>query len=117
VSRNGLEFEKRILQNEKSNVKFAFLTPTNPFHAYYQFKVQDFKEDKSAAAPVVIAAAPVVVAPAAAARVVTEKPPDAQYTVNIPDGLTALELDLIKLTAQFVARNGKWHPSQRCEIK
>ena len=27
--------------------------------------------------------------------------------VHVPEGLTALDLDLIKLTAQFVARNGK----------
>jgi hypothetical protein len=26
--------------------------------------------------------------------------------VHVPEGLTALDLDLIKLTAQFVARNG-----------
>jgi splicing factor 3A subunit 1 len=30
-----------------------------------------------------------------------------QYTLVLPDGITALDLDVIKLTAQFVARNGK----------
>lgn len=29
------------------------------------------------------------------------------YTVPLPDGITAFDLDVIKLTAQFVARNGK----------
>jgi hypothetical protein len=30
-----------------------------------------------------------------------------QYTVALPDGVSAFDLDVIKLTAQFVARNGK----------
>jgi len=28
------------------------------------------------------------------------------FQVHVPEGLTALDLDIIKLTAQFVARNG-----------
>lgn len=35
-------------------------------------------------------------------------PPEAeQYTIGLPEGITCEELDIIKLTAQFVARNGK----------
>ena len=30
-----------------------------------------------------------------------------QYTIALPDGIAAFDLDVIKLTAQFVARNGK----------
>jgi splicing factor 3A subunit 1 len=40
VARNGVEFEKRILANEKNNVKFNFLTPTDPYHAYYKVRVR-----------------------------------------------------------------------------
>lgn len=36
-----------------------------------------------------------------------EKPADEIYTVRIPEGMTYLDLDIIKITAQFVARNGK----------
>jgi splicing factor 3A subunit 1 len=39
VARNGIEFEKRILANEKNNVKFNFLTSTDPYHAYYKVRV------------------------------------------------------------------------------
>jgi hypothetical protein len=35
----GAEFEKRILGNEKNNVKFNFLIPTDPYHAYYKLRV------------------------------------------------------------------------------
>ena len=35
----GLTFEKKILANEANNVKFNFLRSTDPYHAYYRFKV------------------------------------------------------------------------------
>ena len=43
----------------------------------------------------------------AAGVVAVEPPEDEKYTVHVPEGLTYFDLDLIKLTAQFVARNGK----------
>lgn len=36
-----------------------------------------------------------------------EAPDTENYSVEVPDGMMALDLDVIKLTAQFVARNGK----------
>lgn len=36
----GLEFEKRILASEANNVKFNFLNPTDPYHAYYRMRVR-----------------------------------------------------------------------------
>jgi splicing factor 3A subunit 1 len=48
VARNGFEFEKRIHQSEKGNKKFSFLNPGDPYHAYYQHKVQNIKEGVSA---------------------------------------------------------------------
>ena len=47
VARNGPEFETRIRQNELNNPKFNFLNPTDPYHAYYQHKVKEFKEGKA----------------------------------------------------------------------
>ena len=46
MARNGPEFETRIRQNELNNPKFNFLNPNDPYHAYYQYKVKDFKEGK-----------------------------------------------------------------------
>ena len=43
----------------------------------------------------------------AAGTVAVEPPEEEKYTVHVPEGLTYFDLDLIKLTAQFVARNGK----------
>ena len=44
VARNGQEFERKILGNEKDNVKFSFLKPSDPYHAYYRLRVKDFQE-------------------------------------------------------------------------
>ncbi|CAG2064472.1 unnamed protein product [Timema podura] len=46
VARNGPEFEARIRQNELGNPKFNFLNFGDPYHAYYQHKVKDFREGK-----------------------------------------------------------------------
>jgi Surp module len=37
----GVEFEKRIVANERDNVKFNFLKSTDPYHKYYQLRVRD----------------------------------------------------------------------------
>lgn len=128
VARNGTEFEKRILANEANNVKFNFLRPTDPYHAYYQHKVKEGQDsDKEPAAAGTGQPKPAAASTAAAAAAATAaipppvvmvaapvaplkqlvKPDDPQYMVHVPEGLTSLDLDVIKLTAQFVARNGK----------
>lgn len=45
--------------------------------------------------------------PAAGAAPAAEPPEEEKFTVHVPEGLTYFDLDLIKMTAQFVARNGK----------
>ncbi|KAK4269363.1 hypothetical protein QN277_022527 [Acacia crassicarpa] len=136
VAKNGLEFEKRIIANNAGNVKFNFLNSSDPYHAYYQHRLAEFRAQNQSSTqqspmqPVDSALSePTISAPAsdgndaAAAPTATAKPdpssqfkpvrkvlepPEAeQYTVRLPEGITGEELDIIKLTAQFVARNGK----------
>ncbi|OAY79698.1 putative splicing factor 3A subunit 1 [Ananas comosus] len=134
VARNGPEFEKRILANNAGNAKFNFLIASDPYHAYYQHRVTEFRNQfqsqpsgdssqqlDSAPAPSDSTAAPAAAPaaadegsktdPAAQFRIPLQKalePPEAElYTVRLPEGITGEELDIIKLTAQFVARNGK----------
>ncbi|KAK8993665.1 hypothetical protein V6N11_007891 [Hibiscus sabdariffa] len=137
VAKNGPEFEKRIIANNANNVKFNFLTSSDPYHAYYQHRLSEFRAqnqnqsnsqqqqpdsqlvDSAPTKPATAAAADgsdsvAAVAkpdPAAPFRLPVKKnlepPESAQYTVRLPEGITGEELDIIKLTAQFVARNGK----------
>ncbi|KAL3817883.1 hypothetical protein ACJIZ3_003788 [Penstemon smallii] len=122
VAKNGPEFEKRIIANNEGNAKFNFLRASDPYHAYYQHRLSENRAQNQASAPsqpsdTPSESAPDVIDdtsakpdPAAQFRPVRKvlEPPEAeQYTVRLPEGITGEELDIIKLTAQFVARNGK----------
>ena len=43
VARNGQDFAKKVMQKEATNLKFQFMFENNPYHAYYQFKIQEFQ--------------------------------------------------------------------------
>ncbi|XP_061988887.1 probable splicing factor 3A subunit 1 [Rosa rugosa] len=118
VSRNGPEFEKKVI-TEKTKLnpdpKFDFLNSSHPYHAYYQHRVAEFRAqpDQSSEEP-----APVVDVEAGAPKPdslsqlrpeckVPEPPEPEEFTVQLPQGISGEELDFMKLTAQFVARNGK----------
>lgn len=114
VARNGPEFESRICQNEINNPKFNFLNPNDPYHAYYQYKVKEFKEGKGQepAAPKPGQLAAVQKQQAEQARLLQEAivpkeaPPEFEFIAD-PPSISAFDLDVVKLTAQFVARNGR----------
>lgn len=38
----GLDFAEKIRKEKEKDAKFNFLTPTDPYHAYYRSKVQGF---------------------------------------------------------------------------
>ncbi|KAJ0427901.1 putative Ubiquitin-like domain, splicing factor 3A subunit 1, Ubiquitin-like domain superfamily [Helianthus annuus] len=129
VAKNGPEFEKRIIASNAGNPKFNFLNGSDPYHAYYQHRLAEFRAQNQApgqqssqpsdapdtepapsAAPADGNDATEKTDPSAKFRPVKKvlDPPEAeQYTIRLPEGITGEELDIIKLTAQFVARNGK----------
>ncbi|KAL4590801.1 hypothetical protein LXL04_003744 [Taraxacum kok-saghyz] len=117
VAKNGPEFEKRIIISNAGNPKFNFLNGSDRYHAYYQHRLAEFRSQNQnptdvlppeTAAPATDP--PETIDPSAKFRPVKKilDPPEAeQYTIRLPEGITGEELDIIKLTAQFVARNGK----------
>ncbi|CAO2198374.1 unnamed protein product [Urochloa humidicola] len=129
VVKVGPDFESRILANNQGNAKFNFLQPSDPYHAYYQHRISEVAaappgaDDDAPAGAETDAPAPAPSDGAAAADAKPDHsapfrvapppnkvpvPPSAElYTARVPDGVTAEELDMIKVTAQFVARNGK----------
>ncbi|KAL7594413.1 hypothetical protein Lser_V15G29820 [Lactuca serriola] len=124
VAKNGPEFEKRIIISNAANPKFNFLNGSDPYHAYYQHRLSEFRSQNQnpaqqsdtpppEATPSSAPAdgdAPEKTDPSAKFRPVRKilDPPEAeQYSIRLPEGITGEELDIIKLTAQFVARNGK----------
>ncbi|XP_078491953.1 splicing factor 3A subunit 1-like isoform X1 [Ciona intestinalis] len=109
VGRNGPEFEARIRQNEINNSKFNFLNATDPYHAYYRHKVKEFIEGKgkepAAPKPVVPTVKPSVAV--VQEQFVPKDPPTSFEFTFDPPSISAYDLDVVRLTAQFVARNGR----------
>ncbi|XP_065902944.1 splicing factor 3A subunit 1-like [Dysidea avara] len=107
VARNGLQFQERIRLNEAGNTKFNFLNPTDPYHAYYMHKINEIREGKvvqdAAQKTVLKSTAPVPLMPEL--EVPNEPPPEWEFIVD-PPSISAVDLDIVKLTAQFVAKNG-----------
>ncbi|XP_033244206.1 splicing factor 3A subunit 1 isoform X1 [Drosophila miranda] len=136
VARNGPEFEARIRQNELGNPKFNFLNGGDPYHAYYRHKVNEFREGNGTRKTAIncdflfyvnnisdagITAIKQLTAVTSAAQqrqqellkqvveqqFVPKEPPQEFEFIADPPSISALDLDIVKLTAQFVARNGR----------
>ncbi|XP_015120125.1 splicing factor 3A subunit 1 [Diachasma alloeum] len=118
VARNGPEFESRIRQNETGNAKFNFLNFGDPYHAYYQHKVKEFTEGRGQEPSVGTVGTVRGVTLSAHQKqqeilkqveqpFVPKDPPAEFEFIADPPSISALDLDIVKLTAQFVARNGR----------
>ncbi|XP_014098731.1 splicing factor 3A subunit 1 isoform X3 [Bactrocera oleae] len=121
VARNGPEFEARIRQNELGNAKFNFLSTGDPYNAYYRHKVNEYREGKDASGgPSVVTSVKQLSVTSAAQQkqqellkqvaeqqFVPKDPPSDFEFIADPPSISALDLDIVKLTAQFVARNGR----------
>ncbi|KAL0271797.1 UNVERIFIED_CONTAM: hypothetical protein PYX00_008785 [Menopon gallinae] len=115
VARNGPEFEARIRQNELGNPKFNFLNPGDPYHAYYQHRVKDIREGKAdqsqlqpkAQSTLVQQKQQEILKQVAEQPFIPKDPPPEFEFLADPPSISALDLDIVKLTAQFVARNGR----------
>ena len=101
------------------NKKFGFLNPGDPYHAYYQFKVREFREGNVKDFAVLPGLQKLSVTSAAQQKqqellkqatetqfVPKDPPPEFEFIAD-PPSISALDLDVVKLTAQFVARNGR----------
>jgi len=113
VAKNGSAFEQIVAQSESNNPKFSFMKPNDPYRAYFEQKVIEFA--KGLNQPEKEEPKPEPVAPQITQkkdikkeiRVEVRPPPADRFTVEPPTSLTVLDMDVIKLTAQFVAKNGQ----------
>ena len=127
VAKNGPEFENRILSSEKNNQKFSFLRENSPFYSYYRGKIEANKlelegktiEDQNKkgmeVAERVQSQSKFMAKTSGAGGVassskpeVLERPREFKHSTGTqpPQGLKKSEIEVIKLSAQFVARNG-----------
>lgn len=108
VARNGVEFENKIREREASNIRFNFLTPVDPYHAYYKNKVKEFETGVASAELLSKIKIPDAIREhIKKAEFVPKNPPKPFEFCADPSTINAFDLDLIQLTALFVARNGR----------
>lgn len=105
VARNGIVFEERIREKEKHNPKFSFLSSNDAYSAFYAWRLDEVREGRGTAVSAGRVGEAVVVpepdkpqGPAA--------PPDFHFSARMPN-INAQDLDVVRLTALFVAKNGR----------
>ncbi|OLN86038.1 Pre-mRNA-splicing factor [Colletotrichum chlorophyti] len=108
VARNGLIFEDRIRDKERANPKFSFLNDADAYHAYYQWRLDEIKAGRGTA---IAAGRANEAAPAEQKPQGPPKPPDFQFSARMPR-INQKDLEVIRLTALFVAKNGRQFMTQ-----
>ena len=105
VARNGAVFEDRIRDKEKHNPKFSFLSANDAYNPFYAWRLTEVREGRGTAV-----SAGRVGEPAAVPEPEKPKgpaaPPDFNFSARMPN-ISAQDLDVVKLTALFVAKNGR----------
>ena len=103
VARNGPVFEDRIRDKEQQNPKFSFLNPSDAYNAFYMWRLEEIRAGRGTA---------VAAGRAGEAAAVPEKPkgppkpPDFTFSARMPR-INQKDLEVIRVTAMFVARNGR----------
>ncbi|KAK9365908.1 Pre-mRNA splicing factor PRP21 like protein-domain-containing protein [Lipomyces kononenkoae] len=105
VYRNGPTFENRIRDSEKNNTRFTFLNPADPYYPFYEWRLDEHRENRAGYDNGQAAVKEQEVQK-------LEKPqkplelPAFEFAAPIP-AISAQDLDILRLTALFTAKNGK----------
>lgn len=123
VARNGIEFESKIRGDNAGSNRLAFLNEDDPFHAYYRAKLEALTTGQGPLANIpqpsdgdasnhggsVLQADGEAAADAQRQREKEQRPTEPepfQFLVDLPI-ITAMDLDIVKLTALFVSKRGR----------
>ncbi|KAI9830660.1 MAG: SF3a splicing factor complex subunit [Thelocarpon superellum] len=104
VSRSGAVFETRIREKEKHNSRFSFLSPNDAYYPFYAWRLQEIREGRGT----LVAAGRVSEAAAAEAEQPKgpAEPAPFHFSARMPN-ISAQDLEVVRLTALFVAKNGR----------
>ncbi|KAF9066881.1 Pre-mRNA splicing factor PRP21 like protein-domain-containing protein [Rhodocollybia butyracea] len=105
-SANPPLFEDKVREGQRSDPKFSFLNPADPYHAYYRHKMDkifqgDMEEEQTLAKDDKADGA-------AEVKIIDVglEPPAPVFIMDWPN-ISSIDLDIMKLTAQFTARQGR----------
>lgn len=103
TTRRRLIVVDRIREKEKHNPKFSFLSTNDAYNAYYLWRLSEIREGRGTA----IAAGRAGETPAEAEK--PQGPPEPaefHFSARMPN-ISAQDLEVVRLTALFVAKNGR----------
>ncbi|KAJ3476340.1 hypothetical protein NLI96_g11220 [Meripilus lineatus] len=109
-SANPPQFEDKIRENQRQDPKFSFLNPADPYHAYYRHRMDKVIRGEVEDEP----------APGSGAKTETQEkeqvpekevdrglePPVPEFILDVPS-ISAVDMDIMKLTALFTAQRGR----------
>jgi splicing factor 3A subunit 1 len=104
VLRNGPQFEGRIRDTAATNAKFSFSLPNDPYHPFYQWRLSEIEQGKETDVSAGREGETAVKEPPKPKG--PEPPPDFLFSARMPN-ISAQDLDVVKLTALFAAKNGR----------
>ncbi|BGP17592.1 hypothetical protein JCM10213_001241 [Rhodosporidiobolus nylandii] len=99
--------EDKMRAREKTDNRFAFLNPADPYHAYYQDRLAAFRAGEQ------LEQKPDDKVPGTEGAAQDEsdgrpaEPPALEFLVEDPPKINAVDLDILRLTALFTARSGR----------
>ncbi|CAO1626470.1 unnamed protein product [Jaminaea pallidilutea] len=121
VARNGASFEAKIKGDERANTKFAFLNDGDAYNGYYRAKIEAVRDGTGPLAATSDGQNQLPPTKGEAEAMLDDKgndepgedsssaPPEPRpflFSADLPN-ITAVDLDILKLTALFVAERGK----------
>ncbi|OMH83089.1 Pre-mRNA-splicing factor [Zancudomyces culisetae] len=110
VAQSGPILEQKIIETEKDNKKFSFLNVNDPYHLFYRYMVDKSKrgeeEMRAQKSTQQQSAAPGTNQEAESVVALPEQPENFNFTYPVPS-ISAQDLQVLKLTAQYVAQNGR----------
>ncbi|KAG8776305.1 hypothetical protein FRC12_000998 [Ceratobasidium sp. 428] len=105
-SANPPQFEDKIRESQRNEPKFSFLNSADPYHAYYRHRIQKVEdgEDDQTITTAAVKDVPEIAAPVTQAP--PKEPPPHDFVYDAPQ-VSAVDLDIVKLTALYTARRGR----------
>lgn len=94
----------RIREKEKHNPKFSFLSANDAYNAFYAWRLSEIREGRGTA--VSAGRAGEAAAPEPEEPQGPAEPPEFHFSARMPN-ISAQDLDVVRITALFVAKNGR----------
>lgn len=109
VVRNGSAFEERVRTKEASNAKFSFFAEGDAYRPFYDWRLSEIRAGRGtdvSAGRASDAATAVAQQQRQAEKAGPEPPAEFHFSAKMPN-IDAQDLDVVKLTALWVAKNGR----------